>query len=132
MDVFGLHLGELDASGFPFCLPILCYEPQMGSLSNAHTYPKLLRFIPQSTVIFIFGELERRAWIRTRISHQEWWAFCLNYQRIEPEVHSNVFMMWRSAWVTFSPLYIPAPSSSILENGISGTVSFARQARSMK
>ena len=36
-------------------------------------------------------------------------------------VYSGCFLLCLSACVTFSPLYIPAPSSSIFENGIIGT-----------
>lgn len=50
----------------------------------------------------------------------------LNYHRL------YYFAMCLSAIVTFSPLYIPAPISSIFENGITGTVRFPRAFGSRK
>ena len=53
----------------------------------------------------------------------------LAYPCMKKSDHSD---LWRWARGIFSPLYIPAPISSILENGISGTVSHLRHSGSMK
>ena len=56
----------------------------------------------------------------------------LAYPRMKKPDHSGVVIACLAACVTFSPLYIPAPISSILENGISGTVNRLRHSGSMK
>ena len=56
----------------------------------------------------------------------------LAYPRMKKPDHSGVVIACLAACVTFSPLYIPAPISSIWENGISGTVNRFRHFGSMK
>ena len=56
----------------------------------------------------------------------------LAYPRMKMPDHSGVIIACLAACVTFLPLYIPAPNSSILENGISGTVNRALYFGSMK
>ena len=56
----------------------------------------------------------------------------LAYPRMKKPDHSGVVIACLAACVTFSPLYIPAPISSIWENGISDTVSRFRHSGSIK
>ena len=56
----------------------------------------------------------------------------LAYPRMKKPDHSGVVIACLAVCVTFSPLYIPAPISSIWENGIYGTVNRFRHFVSMK